>query len=109
MRERLEKLHGHRVKFEARIETFGVRQSRRGTRATLLLVDLRRSEPYEFLADHVWVQGGDWTQGLDLGDCIEFEARVVSYEKKRSGQVKIDYRLDRPARAVLKEKNNKAA
>ncbi|NOG73744.1 hypothetical protein [Roseicella sp. DB1501] len=101
----LENLNGRRFRCRAIIERFGTKNAFRGPPlTTLLLRDVTDPMTGAVLTEHLWFTAGNWSEGLQPGDAIEFEARVTEYLKGYRGRrddvwgapVRVDYRLERP-------------
>ena len=111
MRKQLKMLEGRRLRFSARFERFGWKSGYMGPERTVLLTDVRFVPSGGMATDHVWFTCGKTFDRLDLhpGDRIMFDARVGQYEKgyrgwraERTGEAwsAVDYRLERPTKAV---------
>ena len=109
IREKLKRLNGERLSFTAKISKFGVKSSFKGMPIkTILLVDVKIKGTNEILTDHVWFTAGKSWDDINVGDQIEFDARITKYEKGYKGHrsdiydrpVQIDYRLERPTKIL---------
>jgi hypothetical protein len=84
MRNKLGKYLGERLKFTARVETFGLKRFPNFEYVrTILLIDISLASNSKVIADHLWRTHGAQMQALNLqaGDIISFEARVGKYAK----------------------------
>jgi hypothetical protein len=104
MREKLKEINGTRLRFRAVVEAFGKKPSFRGLpKDTILLKDVRRGDTNEEVADHCWMTVGKTIaqQNLQIGDLVQFDARVDTYWKgyvnHREGidERTLDYKLSR--------------
>lgn len=104
MRKELKKLDGQRLRFRAKVERFGEKNGYMGTLPTILLTNVFELTSGQVVTDHLWFTRGKTWQ-CEVGDIVEFDARVGSYEKGYKGyrkdvckEVKTDYRLERPTK-----------
>ena len=94
MRRELASEKGKRKKFKAVFDRVGKKVNYKGySEETILLKGVIDIESQKVVADHVWFS---YTQGfikasIDVGDAIEFEARVKEYRK---GYVNKNYKID---------------
>jgi len=103
MREKLKAINNIRAAFRGTVARFGSRTSYGHVKKTMLVHDIRDRHDRE-MTDHVWFLCGKWTEGLQPGDVIEFDARVTSYKKGYRGRREdydlpapsIDYKLSHP-------------
>lgn len=113
MRKELKKLNGQRMKFIATVERFGEKSSFKGAPTpTILLKDIRISESNEIVTGHIWFAKGKSWKECKVGAEVTFEARVSQYEKGYKGYrddvyapISVDYRLERPTKVSVLEKN----
>ena len=106
MRSNLKKLNGKRIQVVSEVERFGIKHAFRGLDLrTILLKNVADAVTGEFLADHLWMTCGKWSQFLRVGEKIVFCGTVNKYTKGyKGGQWEImlecpiveDYRLSRP-------------
>lgn len=107
MRTELRKLGSEkRYKFTAKVGAFGTRPAYKGPAIkTVLLVSIMHEDKH--VANHLWMTYGASFEGLNLeiGDNIEFEARVSEYIKGYFGRrddvykpIELDYRLIYPSK-----------
>ena len=105
MREKLMAINNVRAVFHGTVARFGTRTSYGHVKKTMLVHDIRDRHNRE-MTDHVWFLCGKWTESLQPGDVIEFEARVTSYKKGYRGRREdydlpppsIDYKLSHPTK-----------
>ena len=107
MKKGLRSMNGERYRFHAKIDRFGKKTSYTGgTDPTILLKDIKLVGTDKILADHVWFAKGKSWKSCSVGDCVEFDARVVQYEKGYKGYrddvidspIMTDYTLERPTK-----------
>lgn len=111
MRKELKAIAQQRMRFEGQFERYGSKPAFRGPPlTTVLLVNVRRLDTGEVVADHLWfneTMGFISLGHLNPGDLVQFDARVSEYEKgyqgrraERLGQdwCEIDYRLSFPTK-----------
>ena len=111
MREQLKNMVDVRSRFRGRVERFGEKNVYRGLPLkTMLLKDVVLVSDGTFVADHVWLTCGRWSEGISEGDMIEFDARVKSYKKGYRGYRQdipdaslpsVDYRLSHPTKVKV--------
>ena len=108
MREKLRLLNGQRIRVTARIERFGEKPAFRGPPIKTIL--LRRVVYGEQeVTDHLWMTAGKWSEGLQPGHIVAFNARVTIYAKGYKGRredvwdapIERDYRLSRPTKVQV--------
>ena len=109
-RAKMEPLFNVRARFSGIVARFGEKSSYKGPPLkTLMLTDVRYGGAV--ITDHLWFTHGRWSKDLDIGDKIEFDARVTTYEKGYRGHREdawdapppsIDYRLSHPTKVVKK-------
>lgn len=107
MRKNLKNQEGVRTKFRGTVDRFGTKANWHGLpEPTLLLKNILFAETSREATDHLWFTVGKTIERLQLqpGDTVEFEARVVLYEKgyvnERHGidDRQVDYKLNRPTK-----------
>lgn len=113
MRKELKKYNGKRLRFSATIERFGEKPAYRGFPIqTLLLKNVTLIDNKQMVTDHLWfTKGKSWDESK-IGDTIEFDARVTTYEKGYKGYrddiydspIEIDYKLERPTKIKILKK-----
>ena len=115
MRQELKELQGIRDRFSGVVERFGEKPSFRGyPKKTVLLKDITHLQSKKQVTDHLWFTIGKRLEELKVGDLVEFDARVTTYEKGYKGYrddvfcpIEIDYRLERPTKVqVVNIKNS---
>jgi hypothetical protein len=86
MRERLTKLDGQRLRFEATFARFGEKTFKHHVKVTALFVNVTNSLGVE-VTDHLWFTVGKRMAALDLkpGDRVSFKATVGKYRKGYRG------------------------
>ena len=113
MRKELKKYNGDRLRFSAIIERFGEKPAYRGFPIpTLLLKNVTLLDTNKVVTDHLWFTKGKSWENFKVGDTIEFDARVTTYEKGYKGYrddvfdspIEIDYKLERPTKITLLER-----
>lgn len=98
-----------RYRFRATVERFGKKRNRWAETRTILLgnIVLISSDTTEHVADHLWFTVGVAWSSSDIGDIVEFDARVDDYEKGYQGRLaeergeawsETDWRLTRPTK-----------
>jgi hypothetical protein len=106
-RKDLKKYIGKRLRFTACVEKFGEKPAYRGYPIpTILLKNIKLVDCEEILTDHLWFTFGKTFGRCNIGDTVEFDARVSTYEKGYKGYrddvfdkpVYRDYRLERPTK-----------
>ncbi len=111
MRTGLKKLENQRLRFTAKIERFGFKSAFKGPdKPTVLLKDVRVLSTKAIVTDHLWFTKGKTWEPCQVGDIVEFDARVGVYEKGYKGwnweaaienPIETDYRLERPTKLVI--------
>lgn len=110
MRVKLKKYNGKRLRFSARIERFGEKSAFKGyTVPTLLLKNVKIIDTQKVITDHLWFTKGKSWDKSSVGDIVEFDARVTTYEKGYKGYrddvydspIEIDYKLERPTKIKI--------
>lgn len=93
MRTKLQPLHGQTLTFWAQVESFSVKPTPFGRKPVVLLTHLTQGNDTHRLSDHLWVAETAPLKRmkLQIGQTIEFRARVSSYRKGASRQ--LDYNL----------------
>lgn len=93
MRIKLQPLIGQTLTFWAQIESFSVKNTPFGRKSTILLTHLTQAGDSSRLSDHLWVveTAALKRMNLEIGQTIEFCARVSSYRK--GAYRKLDYNL----------------
>lgn len=109
MRQELEKRDGERTTFRGTFARFGSKRGWKGDLPTVLFQDIR-TPTGEPICDHLWMNLTKGIVALDLqiGDVVQFDARVLEYEKGYKGRrddvydapISIDYKLSHPTRLV---------
>ena len=109
MRQERERRDGERATFHGTFVRFGSKRGWVGDLPTVLFQDIR-TPTGEPICDHVWMNLTKGTAALDLqiGDVVQFDARVLEYEKGYKGRrddvydapISIDYKLSHPTRLV---------
>ncbi len=107
MRTELKRVEGERARFSGTFSRIGVKTSFGHTKQTVLLTKICDASG-RLVADHLWfnLTKGIQALGLRVGDVVEFEARVKSYEKGYRGRredvydspVSTDYKLSYPTK-----------
>ena len=120
-RKHLKKYIGKRLRFTGIVEKFGKKPAFRGSPIpTILLKNVKLTADDEILTCHLWFVLGKAFWRCAIGDIVEFDARVSTYEKGYTGcrddvlgkPMHRDYRLERPTKLVVTgkkettEKNN---
>jgi hypothetical protein len=101
MRKKLGELNEERFRIRAKVGDFGLRPAYRGPPLeTVLLVNVRKVENDAFLTDHLWLTKGVWSYGIQVGDVIEFNARVKPYWKGYYKDEK-DYKVANPTGVAI--------
>jgi len=113
MRTELKKMNGKRLRFNARVERFGMKNGWGGRiETTILLRDVRFEDTNKLATDHLWFTFGAWAKGISTGAAISFDARVDVYIKGYFGgkadklglsSCEIDYKLTRPTKVVIQQ------
>lgn len=106
MREELAKINNIRTKFTGEFERLGEKNNFWGSNKTILLKNIKNLDG-ETVTDHLWFMYTKNFQKLGklrVGDIIEFEARVSSYEKgyinyrQFIDERELDYKLNYPTK-----------
>ena len=114
MREKLQALEGVRARFAGTVVRFGKKSGYKGSPLkTVLIADIRFHNQHDAVTDHLWFTCGKWSEPIEPGNTIAFDARITSYRKGYRGYREdafdappssVDYRLERPTKvAVMKE------
>ena len=116
MREKLQALEGVRARFIGKVVRFDEKPAYKGPPLkTVLLADVRFYDQNEVITDHLWFTCGKWSNGIEPGNTIAFDARITMYEKGYRGYREdvwdtappsVDYRLERPTKVVVIEGDN---
>lgn len=109
MRKSLKSRNGERFRVRGRVDRFGAKSAYKGPDIpTVLVLDIVDVVTGETLTDHMWFRQGKRWHGVRVGDVIEFDARVDSYEAGYRGrradvvvEYRIDYRLTFPTKLVV--------
>ena len=108
MRLKLKELgKDNRYKFSATVNRFGIKNGYKGPLETVLLVELKLDD--EIIVDHLWINKtkGFIESNADVGDTIEFSAKVNEYIKGYKGYnitkqlehpLQLDYKLEYPTK-----------
>ena len=100
MREKLAAIKGQRARFRAKFDGFHERTKRGFVIKSVILVNVTDAITGAEVCDHVWMRRGKQFDGLGLqiGDRVEFEARVEGYWKGYGGpeEQRYDYGLKFP-------------
>jgi len=109
MREELKKINEVRSTFTATFERMGTKSSFGHPKPTMLFKDVR-NQTGEIVAEHLWF---NYTKGfmeldLQVGNVVQFDARVKAYEKGYKGRrddvwdspIETDYKLSHPTHVV---------
>lgn len=105
MRTNLMKLgSARRHRFSARIGRFGTKTNWNGyPEKTVCLQDVKTVDDGQTRTDHLWFTFGRTWEMLNpqIGDIIEFDARVGEYSKGYWDDRSWDYKLNRPTNMVI--------
>lgn len=105
----------NRHKFTATVNRFGIKNGYKGPLDTVLLINLKLDN--KIVADHLWINKtkGFINSNANVGDTIEFLARVNEYVKGYKGYdfikqlehpLQLDYKLEYPTKfKVIKNTN----
>ena len=104
MRSELAKINNHRDKFYGHFERFGQKTNYKTGKpeVTVLLLDIRDKTGKQ-VTDHLWFnfikgfQEIHQKEALEIGDLIQFEARIRCYTKGYEKD-QIDYKLSHPTK-----------
>ena len=102
MRNKLRKIKNVRLRLSATVDRFGKKNNYKGPPSeTIMLSDIKDTTG-ELLADHVWftVRQTIAEANLEIGDQIEFEARVKRYTKGKYPNFESDFKLNNPTKFV---------
>ena len=102
-RDDLGVIEGDRTRFSATFERTGTKQGKSHYDVTALLLNVTHVGTGTVVTDHLWFA---WNQGLNAmrplaeGDVLEFDARVVQYNKgrRRDGNRRVDWKLSHPTK-----------
>lgn len=95
MRKELKKIKNKRTTFIGEVNKFGTKPSYKGyPKKTILLINIKFKETNEIATDHIWFTVGKTIENIELniGDIIQFDARVKQY-KKGYIEKEVDYKL----------------
>lgn len=107
VREKLQTLYGQRRKFTATVSRFGTKTGYdERLERTILLVNVKDAASGQLVTGHVWltVRKQFSRQNLQIGDSVEFCARVDSYVKgylnrrEDVNEREVDYTLKFPTK-----------
>lgn len=108
MREALQQIEGVRSTFRGIVDRYGTKPAYRGPAIPTLMLRDVTDKTGKVVTDHLWMVVGKQLQALQLqiGEVVEFDARVTEYEKGYKGYredvydapIEIDYRLSNPTR-----------
>lgn len=109
MRKDLKKITGMRERFSGQVTRFGTKSAFRGPpKKTVLLTQIQRIANAKVVTDHIWLTVGKRLEHLEVGDIVEFDARVGEYTKGYQGYrwdvcsyIEVDYRLERPTKVTV--------
>ena len=112
MRKKLKSINGKRTRFAGVVDRLGTKRGWTGDALpTVLLKNIYMvSDSGNILTDHLWMNVGKQLENVEIGDVVEFDARVTPYEKGYRGydsylDTTIDYRLERPTKVVFFKNN----
>jgi hypothetical protein len=106
----LSKRDGERFRCRATIGRFGTKPAYKGSPIrTIMLSNVRDVTTGALLTDHLWFTCGKWSDGIRVGNVIEFDARVGDYVKGYQGlrdlpdasPVGLDWKLQRPTKVCV--------
>lgn len=110
MRKELKKIEGERKRFRGYFERYGRKNGFKGDEKTILLKDISLLDDDTYiLTNHLWFNYTKSFSKLNLseGDCVEFNGRVVKYQKGYNGYredvycpVKPDYKISFPTNII---------
>ena len=97
----------NRHRFTATVNRFGIKNGYKGPLDTVLLINLKLNN--KIVADHLWINKtkGFMDSNANIGDTIEFLARVNKYVKGYKGYdiikqlehpLQLDYKLEYPTK-----------
>ena len=82
-REKLEGMLGERMRFTAVVKRVVNKPGFRGRpKDVLLLGDVRLVDDGYLFANELWKETGKWSAELDVGNQVEFSAKVARYERQ---------------------------
>lgn len=86
------------LELTAKVGRYSSRPGRRGTpQATVLLLNIQQEGSGHLLADHVWLDAGQWSRELRPGDRFACRAKVEEYRKTDPSGLRVtDLSLARP-------------
>lgn len=90
-----------RHKFKGTFERTGFKNSYKTYSPTILLTNIFLDDSNELVTKHLWFNYGKQFLKLGVlkkGEKISFNARVSTYTKGRFGDIKHDYKLERPTK-----------
>ena len=113
MRKKLKPYLNQRVRFKAIVESFGKKASFRGDDVdTVLLSNVIIVEGNIHATNHIWITKTKMWQTIEIGDVVNFNAKVVAYTKGYKGYktnidkpIKNDYRIERPTKLEITRSN----
>lgn len=114
MRTELKKRLGLRQTYLGTVERFGLKSSYRGPpKKTVLLVHITDTDGHP-VTDHLWLTVGKRLKHLQVGNLVQFDARVTSYLKGYRGRrddiwepLEEDYRLSYPTNIKIVQYDKK--
>lgn len=118
MRKKLKQFNGERMRFTGTVQRFGEKPAFRGPALpTVLLTNVCLYDSGQQVTEHLWFTKGKSWQACVTGSTVEFDARVTTYLKGYQGQrddvydapIKMDYKLERPTRVVVKNVDHKTS
>lgn len=108
MRKELKPLDGQRLMFSAVVDGFGKRYFKDKEIPTILFREVKIVSDGKLVTDHLWFTQGKCWSDMQIGQRVQFEARVKAYEKGYKGKrevldapIRTDYKLERPSKIVL--------
>jgi hypothetical protein len=113
MRKKLQKIDGIRKTFTGKFIRFGRKNGFKSAINTVLLIDVYSIGDNQKVSDHLWFNLTKGFRSLKLrpGNLIQFDARVLIYEKGYKGRkkdidapVSLDYKLSHPTKVIKIEK-----
>jgi hypothetical protein len=94
---------GQRFRCRAMVGRFG----RKPGKLTIMFRDVTEVATGYVMTDHLWFTCGKWSDGLTVGDLVEFDARAADYIKGYQGRrhvpdapVRKDWKLQRPTKVT---------
>lgn len=108
----IKELLGNRVRFTARIKQFDKKLGYSGMIRITCLQDIRLIDTTDTLATDIWLNCGKWSETLQIGDNISFDAKVVLAKKRSYGTadnkynslIEGKYKLERVTKVVVFDK-----